>query len=120
MVEIRLYTTSGAFPNFRGTNVYKSNPPCSKFVHSLEGKIQNGDYPHTDVLESQLSCNYATWQSYWVLTFMLVVCGMLVVMIPTILGRLIGDKPWVRHAEQSMFETYDDNFFATDFPYRYV
>jgi glycosyltransferase involved in cell wall biosynthesis len=31
------------------------------------------------------------------------------------LGRLIGDKPWVRHAEQSMYECYDDNFFATDF-----
>ncbi len=31
------------------------------------------------------------------------------------LGRLIGDKPWVRHAERSMFECYDDNFFATDF-----
>jgi glycosyltransferase involved in cell wall biosynthesis len=31
------------------------------------------------------------------------------------LGRLIGDKPWVRHAEMSMFECYDDNFFASDF-----
>jgi len=31
------------------------------------------------------------------------------------LGRLIGDKPWVRHAERSMYECYDDNFYATDF-----
>jgi glycosyltransferase involved in cell wall biosynthesis len=31
------------------------------------------------------------------------------------LGRLIGDKPWVRHAEQSMYECYDDNFFASEF-----
>jgi hypothetical protein len=31
------------------------------------------------------------------------------------LGRLIGDAPWVRHAEKSMYYTYDDNFFATDF-----
>ena len=31
------------------------------------------------------------------------------------LGRLIGDKPWVRLAEQSMFECYDDNYFATEF-----
>jgi hypothetical protein len=31
------------------------------------------------------------------------------------LGRLIGDKPWVRHAEMSMYECYDDNFFASDF-----
>ena len=31
------------------------------------------------------------------------------------LGRLIGDKPWVRHAEMAMMECYDDNFFASDF-----
>jgi len=31
------------------------------------------------------------------------------------LGRLIGDKPWVRNAEMSMYECYDQNFFATDF-----
>jgi glycosyltransferase involved in cell wall biosynthesis len=31
------------------------------------------------------------------------------------LGRLIGDKPWVRMAERSMFECFDHNYFATDF-----
>jgi glycosyltransferase involved in cell wall biosynthesis len=31
------------------------------------------------------------------------------------LGRLIGDAPWVRHAEKSMYCVYDHNFFATDF-----
>jgi len=31
------------------------------------------------------------------------------------LGRLIGNKPWVRHAEQSMYECYDHNFYATQF-----
>ena len=31
------------------------------------------------------------------------------------LGRLIGDAPWCRYAEQSMFETYDQNFYATQF-----
>ena len=35
------------------------------------------------------------------------------------LGRLIGDKPWVRNAERSMFACYNDNFFATQF-YRFV
>jgi len=30
-------------------------------------------------------------------------------------GAFLNYKPWVRHAEQSMFFTYDDNFFATDF-----
>ena len=31
------------------------------------------------------------------------------------LGRLIGDKPWVRNAERSMYACYDHNFFATQF-----
>ena len=31
------------------------------------------------------------------------------------LGRLVGDKPWVRHAEQSFYNAYDHNYFATQF-----
>jgi hypothetical protein len=31
------------------------------------------------------------------------------------LGRLVGNKPWVRHAEQSFFEAFDHNYFATEF-----
>jgi hypothetical protein len=31
------------------------------------------------------------------------------------LGRLIGDADWVRNAEQSMYDCYDDNYFATQF-----
>jgi hypothetical protein len=31
------------------------------------------------------------------------------------LGRLIGDQPWVRHAEKAFFEAVDYNYFATDF-----
>jgi glycosyltransferase involved in cell wall biosynthesis len=31
------------------------------------------------------------------------------------LGRLIGDKPWVRHAEKSFYHAFDHNYFATDF-----
>jgi hypothetical protein len=31
------------------------------------------------------------------------------------LGRLVGDKPWVRHAEQSFFHAFDHNYFATKF-----
>jgi hypothetical protein len=31
------------------------------------------------------------------------------------LGRLIGDAPWVRHAEKAFFEAIDYNYFATDF-----
>jgi hypothetical protein len=31
------------------------------------------------------------------------------------LGRLIGNKPWVRYAEKSFFAAFDHNHFATDF-----
>ncbi len=31
------------------------------------------------------------------------------------LGRLIGDAPWVRHAEKSFFHAINYNYFATDF-----
>jgi glycosyltransferase involved in cell wall biosynthesis len=31
------------------------------------------------------------------------------------LGRLVGAKPWVRHAEKSFFHAFDHNYFATDF-----
>ena len=31
------------------------------------------------------------------------------------LGRLVGDKPWVRHAEKSFYDAFDHNYFATDF-----
>jgi hypothetical protein len=31
------------------------------------------------------------------------------------LGRLVGDKPWVRHAEKSFYHAFDRNYFATDF-----
>ena len=34
------------------------------------------------------------------------------------LGRLIGNAPWVRHAERSMFESFDHNYFATEFHIR--
>jgi hypothetical protein len=31
------------------------------------------------------------------------------------LGRLVGNKPWVRNAEKSFFHAFDHNYFATDF-----
>jgi glycosyltransferase involved in cell wall biosynthesis len=31
------------------------------------------------------------------------------------LGRLVGDKPWVRHAEKSFYNAFDHNYFATNF-----
>jgi hypothetical protein len=31
------------------------------------------------------------------------------------LGRLVGDKPWVRNAERSFYHAFDHNYFATEF-----
>jgi hypothetical protein len=31
------------------------------------------------------------------------------------LGRLVGNKPWVRNAEKSFYHAFDHNYFATDF-----
>jgi glycosyltransferase involved in cell wall biosynthesis len=34
------------------------------------------------------------------------------------LGRIVGKKKWVRHAEKSFFHAFDHNYFATDFHIR--
>ena len=109
-------TTPGAFLNFGGTNVYKSNQLEQLGRLFCEGKINDGDYfLYTDAwnptviqlryMASLLGTDInvgGLWHagSYDPQDF---------------LGRLIGDARWVRHAEMSMFQCYDDNFFATDF-----
>lgn len=109
-------TTPGAFLNFGGTNVYKSKQLEIIGEMFCKGQIQNGDYfLYTDawnptviqlrymaeLLDVDISIG-GLWHagSYDPHDF---------------LGRLIGDKPWVRHAEQAMYECYDDNFFASNF-----
>jgi hypothetical protein len=109
-------TTPGAFLNFGGTNVYKSKQLETIGEMFCKGQIKDGDYfLYTDA-----------WNPTVIqLKYM---AELLDVHIRTgglwhagsydphdFLGRLIGDKPWVRHAEMSMFECYDDNFFASDF-----
>ena len=109
-------TTPGAFLNFGGTNVYKSKQLEQIGEMFCNGEIKDGDYfLYTDAwnptviqlryMAELLSVNIrigGLWHagSYDEHDF---------------LGRLIGDAPWVRHAEKSMYYTYDDNFFATDF-----
>ena len=109
-------TTPGAFLNFGGTNVYKAKQMQQIGEMFCNGKIKDGDYfLYTDAWNpTVLQLRYMAellkikirigglWHagSYDPQDF---------------LGRLIGDKPWVRNAERSMFETYDNNFFASDF-----
>jgi len=109
-------TTPGAFLNFGGTNVYKSKQLEQIGEMFCEGKVKNGDYfLYTDA-----------WNPTVIqLRYMAELLGVSIRIgglwhagsydEHDFLGRLIGDKPWVRHAEYSMFECYDDNFFASEF-----
>jgi len=109
-------TTPGAFLNFGGTNIYKSKQLEQIGEMFCNGSVKNGDYfLYTDAWNpTVIQLKYMSkllgvdirigglWHagSYDPHDF---------------LGRMIGDEPWVRSAEYSMFSCYDDNFFATDF-----
>ena len=109
-------TTPGAFLNFGGTNVYKSKQLEKIGEMFCEGRIQDGDYfLYTDA-----------WNPTVIqLRYMAELLGVNISIgglwhagsydPQDFLGRLIGNKPWVRNAERSMFECYDQNFFATKF-----
>jgi len=109
-------TTPGAFLNFGGTNVYKSKQLETIGEMFCDGRVEDGDYfLYTDA-----------WNPTVIqLRYMAELLGIDIIIggmwhagsydPEDFLGRLIGDKPWVRHAEQSMYECYDDNYFATKF-----
>ena len=109
-------TTPGAFLNFSGTNYWKSEQLKTISQMFANGEVVAGDYfLYTDA-----------WNPTVIqLKYMSELLG-----IPVriggmwhagsydpqdFLGRLIGDQPWVRNAEASMFYTFDDNYFATEF-----
>tara|TARA_B100001057_G_scaffold134288_1_gene133752 strand:- start:3106 stop:4155 length:1050 start_codon:yes stop_codon:yes gene_type:complete len=114
--EVPQATTPGAFLNFGGTNIYKSKQLEQIGEMFCAGTINNGDYfLYTDA-----------WNPTVIqLRYMAELLGVSIRIggmwhagsydPQDFLGRLIGDKPWVRHAEQSMYECYDDNFFASKF-----
>ncbi len=108
--------TNGAFLDFLSTNQWK-NEQVNTFFHLVkDGLIQKGDHIiFTDawnptIVEIQyvnelMGMNWTThglWHagSYDKFDF---------------LGRLIGNKPWVEHAELSFFNCFKHNYFATDF-----
>lgn len=114
--DIPSATTPGAFLNFGGTNIYKANQVeaigelfCNGAVHAGDHFIFT-DAWHPGIINLKYMSEllgipvkiHALWHagSYDPADF---------------LGRLIGDVPWVRHAEQSFFHAIDYNYFATDF-----
>jgi hypothetical protein len=114
--DIPSATTPGAFLNFGGTNIYKSSQVEQISRLFCAGRIHAGDHFiftdawHPGIINLKYMSEllgipvtiHALWHagSYDPQDF---------------LGRLVGDKPWVRHAEQSFFHAFDHNYFATDF-----
>jgi hypothetical protein len=114
--DIPRATTPGAFLNFGGTNIYKSRQVEQISRLFCEGRIHSGDHFiftdawHPGIINLKYMSEllgipikiHALWHagSYDPQDF---------------LGRLIGDAPWVRHAEKSFFHAIDYNYFATDF-----
>jgi glycosyltransferase involved in cell wall biosynthesis len=117
--DIPSATTPGAFLNFGGTNIYKADQVgqmgrlfCSGAVHpgdhfvftdSWHPGIINLKYM-SELLQIPVT-THGLWHagSYDTQDF---------------LGRLVGAKKWVRHAEKSFFYAFDHNYFATDFHIR--
>ena len=114
--DIPTATTPGAFLNFGGTNIYKAAQVeqmgrlfCSGSVHPGDHFIFT-DAWHPGIVNLKYMSEllqvpvkiHALWHagSYDPQDF---------------LGRLIGDAPWVRHAEKSFYSAVDYNWFATDF-----
>ena len=114
--DIPSATTPGAFLNFGGTNIYKASQVeqmgrlfCSGAVHPGDHFIFT-DAWHPGIINLKYMSEllgipvttHGLWHagSYDPQDF---------------LGRLVGNKPWVRNAEKSFFHAFDHNYFATDF-----
>jgi glycosyltransferase involved in cell wall biosynthesis len=115
-LDIPSATTPGAFLNFGGTNIYKANQVeqmgrlfCDGAVHPSDHFIFT-DAWHPGIINLKYMSEllgipvttHGLWHagSYDPQDF---------------LGRLVGDKPWVRHAEKSFYHSFDHNYFATQF-----
>jgi len=114
--DIPSATTPGAFLNFGGTNIYKSAQVEQMGRLFCSGSINPNDHFiftdawHPGIINLKYMSEllnipvkiHALWHagSYDPQDF---------------LGRLIGDAPWVRHAEKSFFHAIDYNYFATKF-----
>jgi hypothetical protein len=114
--DIPSATTPGAFLNFGGTNIYKANQVeqmgrlfCSGSVHPGDHFIFT-DAWHPGIINlkymSELLGIPVTTHGLWH-------AGSYDPQ--DYLGRLVGNKPWVRHAERSFYHAFDHNYFATEF-----
>jgi hypothetical protein len=114
--DIPSATTPGAFLNFGGTNIYKSSQVEQMGRLFCSGAVKPGDHFlftdawHPGIINLKYMSEllqvpvttHGLWHagSYDPQDF---------------LGRLVGNKPWVRNAEKSFYHAFDHNYFATEF-----
>jgi hypothetical protein len=108
--------TPGAFLDFGATNIYKSSQLATIAEEFQHGRVKAGDkFLFTDAWNpTVISVKYMSE----LLNIPIEIHGMWhsgAYDKHDFLGRLIGNKPWVRNAEKSMFSCYDTNWFATNF-----
>ena len=109
-------TTPGMFLNFSATNIYKS-VQVEKFSRLFsDGKIKDGDYfLFTDAWHPGV-INLKYMADLLGIKIKIGGCWHSGSYDPQDgLGRLVGAKKWVRHAEKSFFHAFDHNYFATEF-----
>jgi glycosyltransferase involved in cell wall biosynthesis len=114
--DIPSATTPGAFLNFGGTNIYKSSQVEQMGRLFCDGSVHPGDhFIFTDAWHPGIiNLKYMSeLLSIPVVTHGLWHAGSYDPQ--DFLGRLVGDKPWVRHAEKSFYHAFDHNYFATEF-----
>ena len=109
-------TTPGAFLNFGGTNIYKSAQVDQMGRLFCNGAVRPGDHFiftdawHPGILNlkymSELLSIPVTTHGLWH-------AGSYDPQ--DFLGRLVGKRKWVRHAEKSFYHAFDHNYFATEF-----
>jgi hypothetical protein len=108
--------TPGAFLNFSDTNYWKNSQLCNFLEYHNRGETSTNDHIlFTDFWNPiiiQLKYMKELLGFNWTLHG-LVHAGSYDPQ--DFLGRIIGNVPWVRHAEQSFFHAIDHNYFATEF-----
>jgi hypothetical protein len=109
-------TTPGAFLNFGGTNIYKARQVEQMGRLFCDGAVHPGDhFIFTDAWHpGVINLKYMSeLLNIPVITHGLWHAGSYDPQ--DFLGRLVGKKKWVRHAEKSFFHAFDHNYFATEF-----
>lgn len=114
--QVENKTTPGAFLDFAATNIWKSSQLEKIAELFRDRKVQAGDvFVYTDFW------NPAVIQLKYMSELLQIPVKIIGIAHAgsydpqDFLGRLIGDAPWVRTFEESLYHTFDHLVFATEF-----